>query len=280
MNRRKMLGMLVAAVVVAAPAHAQASFQFSTGNVDGRMAMASRLARTGALENEAADDFVLTNHTRITSASFIGLVPAGGLPDVSILNVEIYRVFPFDSKDPPSGKVPTRVKSPSDDAFATRESGSNLTYTTSVISREFRAQNSVLNGITVNGGGDGAVAGQEVLFTVNFSDAFDLDAGHYFFVPQVQLGSGEFYWLSSVRPIVAPGSVFSPDLQAWIRNSALDPDWLRVGTDIVGGTPAPTFNGAFTLQGEVVPEPSTYLLVATGLALLGGFVRRRRTAMH
>ena len=105
---------------------------------------------------------MLTNHTRIASASFIQLVPAGGLTDVSILNGEIYRVFPFDSKDLPSGKVPTRVNSPSDDAFGTRESGSNLTFTTSVISREFRAQNSVLNGITVNGGGDGAVAGQEV----------------------------------------------------------------------------------------------------------------------
>ena len=33
----------------------------------------------------------------------------------------------------------------------------------------------------------------------------------------------------------------------WIRNSNLDPDWLRVGTDIVGGT---TFNGTFSLIGS------------------------------
>ena len=115
---------------------------------------------------------------------------------------------------------------------------------------------------------------------MNFTDAFDLAADHYFFVPQVQLASGEFYWLSAIRPIVAPGTVFSPDLQAWIRNAELDPDWLRVGTDIVGGSPAPTFNGAFTLQGEVVPEPSTYALMATGLVLLGGAVRRRRVVIR
>jgi len=36
----------------------------------------------------------------------------------------------------------------------------------------------------------------------------------------------------------------------WIRNADLDPDWLRVGTDIVGGT---TFNGSFSLSGETIP---------------------------
>ena len=30
----------------------------------------------------------------------------------------------------------------------------------------------------------------------------------------------------------------------------LAPDWLRIGQDIVGGTPFPTFNFAFTLSGE------------------------------
>ena len=29
---------------------------------------------------------------------------------------------------------------------------------------------------------------------------------------------------------------FLTDLQAWIRNDPLDPDWLRVGTDIVGNS--------------------------------------------
>ena len=59
-------------------------------------------------------------------------------------------------------------------------------------------------------GGNGPVSGQEVQFNVNFSSPFDLPADHYFFVPQVELDNGDFLWLSSVRPIVAPGTPFSP----------------------------------------------------------------------
>jgi len=44
------------------------------------------------------------------------------------------------------------------------------------------------------------------------------------------------------------------DLQAWIRNSNLAPDWLRIGTDIVGGAVPPNFNMTFSLAGETVPE--------------------------
>ena len=38
-----------------------------------------------------------------------------------------------------------------------------------------------------------------------------------------------------------------PDLQSWIRNDALAPDWLRIGTDITAQGP---FNAAFSLSGE------------------------------
>jgi PEP-CTERM motif len=279
-NRTALLALVCTTAALAAPVHAQATFQFNSGNVDGRMAMASRPERTGIGEIEAADDFILTHHTRITSASFIGIVPLGGLPDVSILNVEIYRVFPGDSRNPPSGNVPTRVNSPGDNAFQTRGSGSSeLTYTTTVLNPNFTAANSVINTLRLNGGSSGPATGAEVLFTVNFTSPFELDADHYFFVPQVALGSGEFFWLSSIRPIVPPGTAFSPDLQAWMRNADLDPDWLRVGTDIIGGTPAPTFNGAFTLTGvesDVVPEPASIALFAGGLLTLAVTARRRR----
>ena len=46
-----------------------------------------------------------------------------------------------------------------------------------------------------------------------------------------------------------------------MRNANLEPDWLRVGTDIVGGSAAPTFNAVFTLSGEtcvamdITPDP-------------------------
>jgi hypothetical protein len=56
---------------------------------------------------------------------------------------------------------------------------------------------------------------------------------------------------------VSPGNPFVGDLQAWIRNSNLSPDWLRIGTDIIGGSPAPTFSMTFSLGGETVPEAGT-----------------------
>jgi len=62
-------------------------------------------------------------------------------------------------------------------------------------------------------------------------------------------------------------------LQEWIRNSALDPDWLRVATDIVGVAP-PVFNATFSLTGVTVPEPASLFLLASGLLALA-LIRRR-----
>jgi hypothetical protein len=130
-------------------------------------------------------------------------------------------------------------------------------------------------------GGDGVLSGQETMFSVNFATSFTLPADHYFFVPQVRLSSGEeFYWLSASRPIVSPGTPFAPDLQAWTRDADLDPDWLRVGTDIIGGAPAPTFNAAFSLTGvtaaaTAVPEPAAYG-VGGAAALVGMIFLRRK----
>lgn len=56
-----------------------------------------------------------------------------------------------------------------------------------------------------------------------------------------------------------------------------DPDWLRVGTDVVGGTPAPTFDAVFTLAGDTVPMASTLSLVLMGMGVNGIAVRRQRT---
>ena len=61
--------------------------------------------------------------------------------------------------------------------------------------------------------------------------------------------------------------------------SALDPDWLRVGTDIVGRRPGrPAFNAAFSLSGAAVPEPSTWAMMLLGFAGLGfaGYRRARK----
>ena len=277
------------AILAVSPACADPFF-FSTGNPDGLIATASRPDSAGRPEIESADDFVLTQNTHIT-----GLVH--GPPDRaaprwrrsakswsrSIVSSRSTRTVGRTSGSPTfsTAQVPTRVNSPSDDAFATRSStASELVFVPAIVQTSFTAINSVLNGIhpmpTQFTGGDGAVTGQEVSFNLSFSSALELPADHYFFVPQVQLTTGEFCRLSAPRPIVPPGVPFpagSTDLQSWIRNAALDPDWLRVGTDITHQGP---FNAVFSLTGDTVaavPEPETYALLLIGIAAMGGFAR-------
>jgi hypothetical protein len=61
-----------------------------------------------------------------------------------------------------------------------------------------------------------------------------------------------------------------------MRNGDLDPDWSRVGTDITHQGP---FNGTFALTGSPsVPEPSTLLLLGTGLLGLVGFTLKKAIA--
>jgi hypothetical protein len=236
-----------------------ADFSFTTGNSDGLMGAASRRASPGKLETETADDFTLDQTTVIRRAKIVGLVPSGTKPqDIKEVEVEVYHVFPLDSAIPPSGKVPTRANSPSDVEIdtATRAGNSGtLTFSTNVLNSNFGVGNTVVNNLkvaTAPPGGEGSTAGEQVEITITFTSPIILPAGHYFFRPEVLLTSGDFLYLSSPKVIPAP-----KDLQAWIRNSNLAPDWLRIGTDIVGGVTAPTFNMTFSLAGETVPEVGT-----------------------
>jgi hypothetical protein len=286
-----------------APTNAADPVIFSTGNTTDFMAAASRPDSTGKFEIETADDFFITlANPVITGATFTGLI-TGTNTTISNVTVEVYRIFPLDSdttrtSGPPTfstTQVPTRVNSPSDVALDSRSlsPGQGLTFTSSVLNVSFTA----LNSIAVGGihplpgppaqatGGNGQVTGQEVQFNLSFTTPFVLAPGHYFFVPQVQTTGGDFLWLSADRPIVPPAGTPFPvgttDLQGWTRDAALDPDWLRVGTDIVdalnGGT-APTFNFSFQLEGVPAPIAGAGLpgLIFASGGLLAWWRRKRK----
>jgi len=256
---RLAFGMWVATSVWAAP------FSFTAGNPDGRLGALSRRASPGKLETETADDFILQQTTVITQAKIIGLVPVGtSLENIKEVEIEVYHVFPLDSA-PPSGNVPSRTNSPSDveiDSATRARSSGTLAFSAGVLNANSFVGNTVVNGINklptnVTTNGEGPATGEAVEITITFTSPIILPQGFYFFRPEVLLTSGDFLYLSVPRPIVPPGNPFVGDRQAWIRNSNLSPDWLRIGTDIIGGATPPTFNMAFSLTGETVPQAGT-----------------------
>jgi hypothetical protein len=278
------------AMVMPLPAAAD-SFVFNTGTPDGLMATATRPGSGSNFEIETGDDFVLTQPTSITQAAFTGLIPSGA--SITNVVVEMYRVFPNDSDTTRMPNVPTRANSPADveipQADRNLASGS-LSIIPIIQSLSFTAANSVQPGGIhpkpgQTTGGDKSVTGEEVQINVNFTTPITLAADHYFFVPQVELSTGNFLWLSAPRPIdPSKGGIPFPagftDLQSWTRDQMLDPDWLRVGTDIVGGETPPTFNAAFVLNGFTVPAPIAGAglpgLIFAGGCLLALARRRRR----
>jgi hypothetical protein len=270
--------------LAASPAGAVTVFHFSTGGPDGKLGALSQPANEEHQQTETADDFVLGQRTRLTSAHFTGLLTGGATADdVKNVEIEFYHVFPGDSHGP-SGNVTTRTNSPADVEIgaATRDGGDgSLSFTTQVDSEKFSVLNTVT---TVHGknpgeftGGDGPATGEEVTFDVNFATPVDLNADHFFFRPEVELSNGSFLWLSSPFPVGADGTPFSPDRQAWIRNDALAPDWVRIGTDVTHQGP---FNMSFALDGvSGVPEASSWALMIMGCGLAGATLRLQRRAL-
>jgi hypothetical protein len=257
-----MAAVLMMTICATTAAWAQ-SFSFSTGNADGRLGALSQPANAGKLETEAADDFPLTATTVIRRATITGLINAP-LANIANVEIEVYHVFPIDSVNPPSNNVPSRTNSPSDFEIdsATRDaSNGTLRFRASQLAASFSVTNTVITGIhkkpdqTTHG--EPGVTGTEVQIDIEFNPPIVLPAGSYFFRPEVLVTGDEFLYLSAPRPIVAPGTPFAGDRQAWIRNSALKPDWLRIGTDIIGGDTPPTFSLTFSLNGEAIPNAGT-----------------------
>ena len=233
-------------------------FSFSTGSPDGKLGALTRPAGEQGVETETADDFVLTQPTVLSGATIHGLFTGAAAARITQVEVEIYHIFPLDSDAGRTPEVPTRTNSPSDHEIgtATRDSSDrSLTFVVSTIS-DFQVQNTVISGINKFPQqlthGEGAATGKQVELRVTFRTPLFLPAGHYFFRPEVAVNGGNFLFLSAPRPITS-GTQFPAgitDLQAWIRNANLAPDWLRIGGDIIG---AGTFNMTFSLRGNTVP---------------------------
>jgi hypothetical protein len=269
-SRASLVGAAIALSVCLTTPLWAAPFFFATGTPNGALGALSRRPSAGKIETETADDFFLTETTVINHATIFGLLPVGTpLDNIRDVEVEVYHIFPLDSdvgrtSGPPTFStpaVPTRVNSPSDveiDTGTRDRTAGTLEISAQVLSANFTVANTVVNNISVHAGGEGPLSGEEVEISITFTNPIILPAGHYFFRPEVLLSSGDFLYLSGPRPIVTPaGTPFMPDLQAWIRNSNLAPDWLRIGTDIIDGVTPPTFNMAFSLTGETVPEAGT-----------------------
>ena len=241
----------------------------NTGNPDGKLGALSRRPSSGKLETETADDFVLNQTTVISGATITGLIsPATSLANLTNVEVEFYHVFPQDSAnpDPLAGNVPSRFNSPSDveiDAATRDGSLGTLRFAVRLLNANSSVPNTVVNGINKKPNstthGEGPATGEEVEIGITFTTPILLPTGHYFFRPEVMVtGGGDFLFLSAPKPVVSPGTAIAGDLQAWIRNSDLAPDWLRIGTDIINNTtPPPTFNMTFSLTGNTVPEVGT-----------------------
>ena len=270
--------LLQAVLALAAGPALAVTYQFSTGLPDGKVGTAS--GPTGLLPGttESADDFLLGRAVSLQRASIWGLVPFG--EKVISVALAIYRVFPNDSADPPDGNVPSRAGSPSDLPIVSRDASSGLSFVQTALGG-LQLMNSILPGgihplPNTLTGGNGPVVGEQIQLDIDLGSPLELAADHYFLSPQVTLSDGTFLWLSAPRPIVAPGSPFSPDLQSWIRDDHLAPDWARVGTDVIGSLPS---NAAFSLSGETVanvPAPAAGWLLLAGLGGLLRLGRRRR----
>ena len=226
---------------------------------------------------------MLTTRTQLTSATFTGLLTTGSLADIADVRVEIYRVFPLDSTVPPSNQVPTRVNSPSDVEFADWSASAKH-----LCSNHFQPIRVVLRG-ELDSQRDPSQPrlpygrrwrghGKRGPVQCDVRDAIHIGSE-----PLLLLAARSSSRTATSTGCRQPGRLWrqarlSPagftDLQTWTRNEDLDPDWLRVGTDIVGGTsPVPTFNAAFSLSGQSVPEPSSVVLLCTGLVVLVGVCR-------
>jgi len=271
----------------ASAAFAADSVLYNNDFPDGKVATASGSPK----EAESADDFILGKASTITSGSFTGLIPKTA--SILSVGVEIYGACTPGSGFAGCtnlGKAVTRVNSPTSEGLPGTErttGDGTLNYSTSLLNNGIGVVGSVVDGINAQTpnvpatltGGDGPASGKEVRVNFDLTQGITLPAGHYFFVPSVELNDGSFLQLSAYRTVGGEfgSTLITPDLQAWVRNNDIKNDWLRTGTDIIGGPTDPaTYNLAFRLVGTVVPEPTGVAMLIAGLVAVGAWSQRKR----
>ena len=260
-SRVSLVSAMITAGVLATPAAADPFF-FNAGGADGRLGALSRGESPGKVETETADDFILTETTVISGATITGLINAP-LANITNVEVELYNKFPLDSVNPPSGRVLSRVNSPADveiDAATRDASDGTLSFFPTSLNASFFVSNTVVNGINPTPsrtGGEGPASGEEVQITITFTEPIILPAGQYFFRPEVVVTGGDFLYLS------VAGTPAAPDLQAWIRNSSLAPDWVRARVLAVA---------MLVFQGAVAVGSATWGALAESIGLDGALL--------
>ena len=203
------------------------------------MATATRPDDGGAFEIELADDFVLTNTTPITSATFTGLLPAGAtaVRRSSSKSTGCFRRISDVGRTsgPPTfstPQVPTRVNSPSDVAFDSRDfEASGLTFSTTVVDHQFHRSSTRCSPAAsipyraISTGGNGAGHGRGGPVRRDLHHALPPPRRPLFLRAPGPAGQTAISFGCRRRNrSCPPGTPFPPgftDLQSWTRDAAI-----------------------------------------------------------